>query len=282
MVDTSVPEDDRVDPQPGSAPDEPESEAPGEDDAEAGATELAELSADRTLTDGADEEPEPPLGLDPAAALEAVLLASDEPLNSGRLAQLVDLPDGTQVRKVIRQLNEAYWQQGRAFAIEEMAGGFQMLTRPEFARYLRRLHQSNAAARLSNAALETLAIVAYRQPVLRADVEAIRGVESGEMLRQLMEKGMVRIAGRMEALGRPFLYATTRQFLQRFGVRSLKDLPMVEELRIPVGQSAGGGGPTQPAPSPADQSPGETPDSPDGADEGAPGTDEAGSTPITS
>ena len=224
----------------------------------------------------ADAEPtEPPLGLDARPALEAVLLAADEPLTSRRLAQLVDLPDGTHVRRLAREINQRYELQGRAFAVEEIAGGFQMLTRPEFARYLRRLHQSDAAARLSKPALETLAIVAYRQPVLRADVEAIRGVESGEMLRQLMEKGMVRIAGRAEALGRPFLYATTRRFLQRFGLKGLKELPMVEELRVPIGASLGGatsGAPDAAADTPAAQDTPPDPsaqsaDQPDGRDD---------------
>jgi len=112
-----------------------------------------------------------------------------------------------------------------------VAGGFQLMTRPKFVPWLRRLGSAPAEVRLSAPAMETLAVVAYRQPVLRADVEAIRGVQSGEVLRQLIERDLVRIVGRSEELGRPFLYGTTKQFLQVFGLRHLEELPRADVLR---------------------------------------------------
>jgi segregation and condensation protein B len=112
-----------------------------------------------------------------------------------------------------------------------VAGGFQLMTRPKFAPWLRRLYSASTEVRLSPPAMETLAVVAYRQPVLRAEIEAIRGVQSGEVLRQLIERDLVRIAGRSDELGRPFLYGTTRQFLQVFGLRHLDELPRADVLR---------------------------------------------------
>jgi segregation and condensation protein B len=165
------------------------------------------------------------------ARLEAILFLAEEPLHSRKLAQLADLADGTQARTLVRRLNACLQSSGAAFRVDEIAGGFQLLTLPQFAPWLRRLLGGRAEERLSGPALETLAIIAYRQPILRAEVEAIRGVQSGEMLRQLLERDLIRIAGRSEELGRPFLYATTRRFLQMFGLRSLDELPPVPGLR---------------------------------------------------
>lgn len=161
------------------------------------------------------------------ARLEAVLFLSKEPVGSRKLAQLASLADGTKARTLVRELNRRYDDEQRSFRVVEVAGGFQLMTRPKFAPWLRRLHGSQVEVRLSGPAMETLAVVAYRQPVLRADIEAIRGVQCGEILRQLMERDLVRIVGRSEDLGRPFLYGTTRQFLQVFG------LSHVDELRRP-------------------------------------------------
>ena len=171
------------------------------------------------------------------ARLEAVLLMAREPLSSRKLAQFTSLADGTEARTLIRVLSGYYQQQGTAFRIEEVAGGFQLFARPQFGPWLRRLYQSPVQTRLSGPALETLAVVAYRQPVLRADVEAIRGVQSGEILRQLMERDLVRIVGRSPELGRPFLYGTTKHFLRIFGLRHLDDLPRVASLQFSAAQS---------------------------------------------
>lgn len=168
---------------------------------------------------------------DPLSRLEAVLLLAREPLNSRKLSQYAGLDDGTQARTLLRQLNEWYDQAGRAFRIEEVAGGYQLLSRRKFGKWLRRLSHVPGESRLSAPALETLAVIAYRQPVPRADIEAIRGVNCGEILRQLMERDLVRIGGRSEELGRPYLYATTRRFLNLFGLVSLEELPRAAELR---------------------------------------------------
>ena len=184
---------------------------------------------------GDPDEERPALGelaRDPKlAAVEAALFAADEPLSARRLALAAGLADGTDARRLLRKLQALYDQEGTAFQVEELAGGFQLLTRPEYHRWLIRLRRTGHDLRLSAASRETLAIVAYRQPVMRAEVEAIRGVQCGEVLRQLMEKGLVRIAGRHDSLGRPVLYGTTKKFLQIFGLKSLRELPQAEQLR---------------------------------------------------
>ncbi len=165
--------------------------------------------------------------------LEAVLFLAREPLNSRKLSQYANLADGTEARTLIRRLNAFYDTVGRAFRVEEMAGGFRLMTRPKFGAWLKRLTHTPSEVRLSAPALETLAVVAYRQPVHKAAIEAIRGVQCGEVLRQLMERDLVRIVGRSEELGRPYLYGPTKRFLEVFGLRSLDDLPRVEALRTP-------------------------------------------------
>lgn len=164
----------------------------------------------------------------PLQRLEAVLLLSREPQSSRKLARLAGLADGTEARTLVRTLNRLYDTEGCAFRVEEVAGGFQLLTRSKFAPWLRRLHSVSVEVRLSAPATETLAVVAYRQPVLRAEVEAIRGVQCGEILRQLIERDLVKIVGRSEELGRPLLYGTTKRFLQVFGLRHLDELAPVD------------------------------------------------------
>lgn len=171
--------------------------------------------------------------LDEIACIEALLFASDSPLSAGRLAQAAGMAGQAGVRQAVDTLNGRYEAAGAAFTIEAIAGGFQMMTRPEYNDVLRRLRRAKADSRLSQAALETLAIVAYRQPILRADIEAIRGVACGEVLRGLMDKDLVRIVGRAEEIGRPMLYGTTRRFLELFGLGSLDDLPNAAQLRAP-------------------------------------------------
>lgn len=165
---------------------------------------------------------------DPASKrmrVEAALLLAKSPLSTRRIAQIAHLADATEARTLIRALNQLYDESGRAFRAEEVAGGYILMSRPELAPWLRRLQHVPQAIRLTQPALETLAIVAYRQPVLRADIEAVRGVSCGEILRQLMEKDLVKIGGRSEELGRPYLYTTTKRFLQIFGLRNTADLP---------------------------------------------------------
>lgn len=165
--------------------------------------------------------------------IEAILFSSDSPLTPGKLASVLGLLSPKQVREIIDDLNAHYEKGNSSFRIEHIAGGYQMMTKPEFAPYLRQLYKVRSEGKLSTAALETLAIVAYKQPVVRAEVEAIRGVACGEMIRSLMEKGLIKIVGRAEELGRPMLYGTTKRFLQLFGLPSLNDLPNVPELVLP-------------------------------------------------
>ncbi len=167
------------------------------------------------------------------AMVEAALLAADEPLPPRRLAAAAGLTDVATARRLVRKLHALYEAEGSAFQVEELAGGFQLLTRPEFHRWLVRLHRAGDELRLTGAAKETLAIIAYRQPIMRADVEAIRGVNCTEVLRLLMEKGLVRISGRHDSLGRPVLNGTTKKFMQVFGLKSLKELPAVDQLTAP-------------------------------------------------
>lgn len=164
----------------------------------------------------------------PLAFVEAALLAADEPLTARKLAQAAGLADAAEARRVVQRLRGLYDADGTAFQVEEVAGGFQLLTRPEYHRWLTRLRRNTQEVRLTGPARETLAIIAYRQPIMRADIEAVRGVHCGDVLRLLMEKGLIRIAGRHDSLGRPVLYGTTKKFLQVFGLRSLKDLPQVK------------------------------------------------------
>jgi segregation and condensation protein B len=175
------------------------------------------------------------------ARIEAILFLAKEPLTSRKLSQYASLADGTQARTLVRRLNERYDAAGRAFRVEQLAGGFQLLTRKSLAPWLRRLAHVPGQTRLSAPALETLAVIAYRQPVARADIEAIRGVNCGEILRQLMDRDLVRIEGRSAELGRPFLYGTTKRFLELFGLNHTDDLPGAVTLRdcpLPAAQPA--------------------------------------------
>ena len=189
----------------------------------------------RLLADVTDRDvPEGELARDAKLALiEAALLAADEPLPPRRLGAAAGVASTAEVRRLVARLQTLYDEDGTAFQVEELAGGYQLLTRPEYHPWLARLRRVGADLKLTPATRETLAIVAYRQPITRADLEAVRGVQSGELLRQLMEKGFVRIAGRDDSLGRPVLYGTTKKFLQAFGLKSLRDLPSVADLTPP-------------------------------------------------
>jgi segregation and condensation protein B len=164
--------------------------------------------------------------------VEAVLFASDESLTDSRLAKIVET-SVKQVRQSIKNLNNKYQANNNAFRIEQIAGGYQMLTIGTFNYWLKKLLRARSDSKLSSAALETLAIIAYKQPVIRADIESIRGVAAGEVIRTLCYKGLVKIVGRAEILGRPMLYGTTKKFLEVFGLNTLKDLPKIEELKKP-------------------------------------------------
>jgi len=169
-------------------------------------------------------------GIDAAARVEAVLVTSERPVREARLVEATEL-SAADVRAAIASLNDTYEDSNRVFRITAVADGWQMLTLPEVAPVLARLLAARQQARLSQAAMETLSIIAYRQPVLRAEIEAIRGVACGEVLRGLLERRLIRIAGRAEELGRPMLYGTTREFLRIFGLSGIDDLPEVDGLQ---------------------------------------------------
>jgi len=200
----------------------PEATAPASEPAAASAVTVAAAACDQW-----------PL----AARIAAVLLVADRAMPDARLIEVLGIAGtgdakgaAAAVKEAIDELNAAGDEQGRAFRIERVAGGWRVMTRPDFGPLLDRLHADRRQTRLSPAAMETLSVIAYRQPIMRAEIEAIRGVACGEVLRGLMERRLVRITGRSEELGRPMLYGTTRQFLDVFGLASLEDLPSVEGL----------------------------------------------------
>jgi segregation and condensation protein B len=166
--------------------------------------------------------------------VEALLFASDTPVEAGRIQEVLDLESAAVARELVESLRGRLDSEGRALQVVEVGGGFRLVTRPEVAPWLVKLARSRTRSRLSRPALETLAIIGYRQPVSRPEVDAIRGVNSDAVLENLLERRMIRIAGRKESPGRPFLYETTREFLVAFGLRDLGDLPKVEgELVVP-------------------------------------------------
>ena len=168
----------------------------------------------------------------PKQILEALLFAADEPLSARRLAGMLEDATPAFVTDLVHELNADYLRESRAFHVQEVAGGYRLVTRPELASWVAELRASGGAPRLSQAALETLSIVAYKQPVTRAELESIRGVTVEGVLKTLVERELVRIAGREEGLGRPLLYGTTDHFLEYFGLPSLDALPRPDELEI--------------------------------------------------
>ncbi len=199
--------------------------------------EAPEVEAPQAPPEPVIEDPAGPDDtIDPATItprVEAVLISVDRPIPAGKIADALGLRGAKAVHGAVSLLNEAYAEAERAFTIESLAGGYQVLTRSEFKDDVAALHKTRDDTKLSPSALETLAIIAYKQPVIRAEIEAIRGVASGEMIRSLMDKHLVKITGRAEEVGRPMLYGTTKRFLEAFGLAGLKDLPKAEELHKP-------------------------------------------------
>jgi segregation and condensation protein B len=197
--------------------------------------------------------------MNPARIVEAILFASDAPLRAEDIARADETLDEDVVEEALQQLRLEYDEADRAFQVEEVAGGYQLLTRPEFAPYLDRFDTIPRPSRLSGPALETLAIVAYRQPVGRVEIEYIRGVGASGVIKTLQDRDLLEVVGRAEGLGRPLLYGTTRTFLEHFGFRSLDDLPRPEELpvilreRIPLDPPSDEGAPAPEPPDPAQE-----------------------------
>lgn len=164
-------------------------------------------------------------------ALHALLFVSDRPVSAERLAEALGDIDRDVVVTLLEELGEELQVQGVPYQLREIAGGYQLVTKPDFALFIRRLLQIKRKNRLSRAVLETLAIVAYKQPCTRTEVEAIRGVSVSHAFETLLEKRLIKVVGVADAPGRPKLYRTTDEFLIHFGMRSLKELPSIQELR---------------------------------------------------
>jgi len=164
------------------------------------------------------------------AVVEAMLFISDKPLTIEQIKDVVDNLDAGGIRQIVSELNAEYEQLNRGIRITEVAGGFRMITPPALAPFLRKMYKQRRADRLSKPALETLAIIAYKQPLTRMEIETLRNVNVDGVISSLVEKGLIRITGRKNAPGRPFVYGTTRQFLEYFGLKSLDDLPKMEKF----------------------------------------------------
>jgi segregation and condensation protein B len=230
--------------------------------------EVAETPTPKRRRKSADEHPSlfsinlddpelPSASMPFALRVEAAILLADRPISDGRIAEVLGLMPAANraagdddadprdsaalaarrrealrlVAEAVDQLNAQYAETNRAFRIESVSGGRQMLTIAAYGPVLSRMKGSRAQTRLSQPALETLAIIAYRQPILRAQLEAIRGVACGEVLKSLIDRRLVKITGRAEEVGRPMLYGTTPEFLRVFGIASLSDLPLAKDLR---------------------------------------------------
>jgi segregation and condensation protein B len=163
--------------------------------------------------------------------LEAILFVSGEPLSVDRMLGVVEGVVREELMSALRALQADYATEGRGLQLVEVAGGFQIATRPDCAPWIKRLERVKEGARLSRSAMETLAIVAYKQPAVRSEIEQIRGVDSAGVLKTLLERRLVRIVGRKDAPGRPIMYGTTRQFLQAFGMKDLSDLPALRDIK---------------------------------------------------
>lgn len=162
--------------------------------------------------------------------VEALIFASDFPIPESRLLALVEDLDQETLKKILAELSEEYLKQHRSFMLSQVAGGYQMVTRPEFASWVKKLFQGKTKTRLSQASLETLAIIAFKQPVSRPQIEAIRGAQCDGVIKTLLERNLITIAGRSEGVGRPLLYKTTEEFLRHFGINAINDLPKPKEI----------------------------------------------------
>ncbi len=163
-------------------------------------------------------------------AVEAILFISEKPVTLEQLKKTLSTVDGRVIKNTIQALKENYEKQNSGMTIFEIAGGYQMLSNAKYASYIRDFYKTKHKERLSKPALESLAIIAYKQPVTRADIEIIRGVNSDGVINHLLNKDLIKAIGRKEVPGRPFLYGTTKQFLEHFGLKALNDLPKLEEF----------------------------------------------------
>lgn len=205
--------------------------ADGDSSAVVGGDQAVTLSED---DDGVHEESMPI-----RSVVEAILFSTDSPLPAARIGKVAGGLSAGEVKDHIAALNERYEEIGASFRIEEIARGYQMLTLPEYNEWLGKLFKARSEFKVTGAAMEALAVVAYRQPVMRAEVEEIRGVGCGEVLQRLREMNLVKIAGRADVIGRPLLYGTTKKFLEVFGLASLDELPKIDALKEKGSKGAG-------------------------------------------
>lgn len=176
-----------------------------------------------------DEKVDGRTELEQHQAVEAILFLAKEPLTTEKITKLAGLESGRQGAKIVKKLKKKYDENGRSFTIEAIAGGYRLLTRRKFHRWILLSGMVSSEKKLSTPAMESLAIIAYKQPVTRPEIEAIRGVDCGDILKQLLERKLVKIVGKSTELGRPYLYGTTKKFLSVFGLKNIEKLPKIEE-----------------------------------------------------
>lgn len=213
--------------QPSFAPAQPaDGETAGAESAAPGQADAAANASAQPAEAASSEEP---FELVPTSEfkqiVETLLFITDRPLKPSRIADVIDGVDARRVREMILEIKDDYIRRNSAVQVVELGGGFQMSTKPEYGRWVRRLYNEKMTTRLSNAALETLAIVAYKQPITRAEMEAIRGVDVAGPLERLLERSLVRVVGKKDTVGRPMVYGTTDEFLRMFGLNKISDLP---------------------------------------------------------
>ncbi len=223
MIEADVAPDDELETDTAATPNDDgstEAAAAADDEATGAATSTPDSQSD---DEAADVE------VTTEAIIEALLFSTEHPLPGSKIAQMVGTGDAKDVKRHIETLNTRYEQTRTSFHIELVAKGYQMLTLPVYDRWVSKLHKARAETRLSPAALETLAIIAYKQPTIRAQVESIRGVGAGEVMGRLRDMNMIRIVGRAEEIGRPLLYGTTKKFLEVMGLARIDDLPKIDD-----------------------------------------------------
>ncbi|NIR51415.1 SMC-Scp complex subunit ScpB [candidate division KSB1 bacterium] len=168
--------------------------------------------------------------------VEAIIFASDEPISEKKISNYVEALTPTRIKEIVEEINSEYQSGKRAFYVSRVAGGYQITARKEFAPWIKKMFKGRSKPRLSQAALESLAIIAFRQPISRTEVDAIRGVHSGGVIKNLLERSLISIAGRSEEVGKPLLYATSKEFLRYFGINDISELPRPREIEEIMGK----------------------------------------------
>jgi segregation and condensation protein B len=211
-----------------------EQQPPASDDTAAPESEVPEpsMTVDAVMESGPAAQP---VSEQLVAVLEALVFASPEPITPKQIFKLLDAEPKEDVQAALAELEARYEARGGGLQLVQVAGGYQIVTRPELAEWVRRMFHERTTQKLSVQALETLAVIAYKQPITAAEITEIRAVNTSGVIGTLLERGLVKISGRKQVVGRPFLYSTTREFLDRFGLRDLSDLPKVEDMAGALG-----------------------------------------------